>query len=985
MALTKVKLIADGVINVDNLAASHGITTDNIGEGLSLYYTNERVGTYLTANNYATQSFVTTAVSNLVDAAPSTLDTLNELAAALGDDPNFATTVTNSIAGKLPLTGGTLTGNLTGTSATFSGSVGIKETSPLGDLHIKSQDTGVTSVSTEGSNLVLEGTENGMSILSSTAGAGYINFGDSDDNNVGMIVYGHSSNSMDFWTNAQKRMMIDSSGNVEIGATTKLTGYPTSFRTLSIQTPSGDNASILELVGNRDAGDGNQNGMIQFWNKTSTAVETARISGDQASATNSGILTFLTASSGVLNERMRIDSSGNVGIGSDNPLAKTHIKSGSSGFSGSLNTNYDNLAIEGNGNIGITFLTPNANNAGIAFSDEDADVQGSIVYRHSVDAMTFNTSATERMRITSSGNVGIGVTSPSVNLEIVGTGANVFSSIYSNFRNLNSKSAGQYKGVALGYDNNSNSGVIFPETYSSANSLLFYSYNGSWGERMRIHTDGNVGIGTTSPAKALTIGDGISGDYRIRVNHDDNEYTEYTGFGIEVQRTEGYIRPITDNSRTLFVGNSNRKWTEIQSWANEHNWYSGGSFKMRLTSSGNVGIGTTSPSSKLDIRGSGVLLSTISSNSTDGASVFYAINDSSKSGELGVWGSTRSAFGAISANNGYVFSNDDLAIGATLNVKFGTGVSNTERMRITSSGNVEIKSAGELRTYRSDNTRYGTLYTNNSAVYLASSVDPISIASPEYIKFETNGSEKMRITSSGYVYLGDGYSATNHRINLKVSQGNRILVVSGYNSVSNDSVIFYSASGANPSATETVLGVTTNNATGRSISAGGTINASGSDYAEYITKAVYDIISKGDIVGINNKAKLTNIFSDAVSFAVKSTNPSYVGGDTWFNNEKRPERTEEQTQEEFDIIMEEFESRLEIERAKVDRVAFSGQVPCNVYNAQVGDYIIPIETEDGKIAGQSVSNPTFEQYTKAVGKVWKIMEDGRAWISVKIG
>src|SRR6056300_1122394 len=45
----------------------------------------------------ATTAFVSTAVSNLVDSAPATLDTLNELAAALGDDPNFATTVTNSI------------------------------------------------------------------------------------------------------------------------------------------------------------------------------------------------------------------------------------------------------------------------------------------------------------------------------------------------------------------------------------------------------------------------------------------------------------------------------------------------------------------------------------------------------------------------------------------------------------------------------------------------------------------------------------------------------------------------------------------------------------------------------------------------------------------------------------------------------------------------------------------------------------------------
>lgn len=112
MAQTKVKLISDGVIDVGHLASGHGITTDNIGEGSNLYYTDARVSTYLSTNSYATEGYVTTAVANLVDSAPTTLDTLNELAAALGDDPNFATTVTNSIATKLPLAGGTLTGTL---------------------------------------------------------------------------------------------------------------------------------------------------------------------------------------------------------------------------------------------------------------------------------------------------------------------------------------------------------------------------------------------------------------------------------------------------------------------------------------------------------------------------------------------------------------------------------------------------------------------------------------------------------------------------------------------------------------------------------------------------------------------------------------------------------------------------------------------------------------------------------------------------------
>ena len=67
------------------------------------------------ANNtqIATTSFVKTAISDLVDSSPGALNTLNELAAAINDDASFATTVNNNIATKMPLSGGTFTGNVT--------------------------------------------------------------------------------------------------------------------------------------------------------------------------------------------------------------------------------------------------------------------------------------------------------------------------------------------------------------------------------------------------------------------------------------------------------------------------------------------------------------------------------------------------------------------------------------------------------------------------------------------------------------------------------------------------------------------------------------------------------------------------------------------------------------------------------------------------------------------------------------------------------
>ena len=80
----------------------------------------------------ATTAYTDTAISNLVDSSPSALNTLNELAAALGDDANFSTTITNSIATKMPLAGGTFTGAVTGT--TFSDSKGELRKIPYGSV-----------------------------------------------------------------------------------------------------------------------------------------------------------------------------------------------------------------------------------------------------------------------------------------------------------------------------------------------------------------------------------------------------------------------------------------------------------------------------------------------------------------------------------------------------------------------------------------------------------------------------------------------------------------------------------------------------------------------------------------------------------------------------------------------------------------------------------------------------------------------------------
>ena len=122
---------------------------------------------------------------------------------------------------------------------------------------------------------------------------------------------------------------------------------------------------------------------------------------------------------------------------------------------------------------------------------------------------------------------------------------------------------------------------------------------------------------------------------------------------------------------------------------------------------------------------------------------------------------------------------------------------------------------------------------------------------------------------------------------------------------------------------------------------------------------------------------MTNVFSNSVSFVVKSTNPSYVGGDTWADEEligKKPTNENE---------LAKWYNRAEESRQKVDRIAFAGQVPVNVLGATPGQYIVPIN-DNGAIKGVAVSSLTFEQYQSAVGKVIAVQDDGRALIIVKV-
>ncbi len=191
-------------------------------------------------------------------------------------------------------------------------------------------------------------------------------------------------------------------------------------------------------------------------------------------------------------ERMRIDSSGNVGIGNTIP--------------GSFQAGGRNLVVGDNSaEHGITIYSTTSGN--IYFGDGtggSAKAEGYIQYLHNTNRLDFGTSNSTRMTIDSSGNIGIGTTSPGNPLHIANQNPSI---------RLQSNS-GSYQGRnTLGQFNN----ILYLECDNDnavANSAIAFTVDAS--EKMRIDSSGKVGIGVSSPAATLHLSDsnhGIAAGY----------------------------------------------------------------------------------------------------------------------------------------------------------------------------------------------------------------------------------------------------------------------------------------------------------------------------------------------------------------------------------------------------------------------------------------------------------------------------------------
>jgi len=471
-------------------------------------------------------------------------------------------------------------------------------------------------------------------------------------------------------------------------------------------------------------------------------------------------------------ERFRIDSSGRVGIGVTNPDRELDISNSS-------------------GNCTISLRSSDSHTTQLLFGDVSAELRGRIGYQSS-DVLDFYTSAAERMRIDSSGNVGIGTASPSTPLHVVGTihgSTNIGIRTTSPSNNLHihqddsDKSIAQFTNTATG----SASGDGFHVGLTSnedgnlnmkeSKSILFKTADT---ERMRIDSSGQILVGTTSSTSNDGVITGIraANVSRIVVGNSNTTASGVTGYDmlpsntvtgarIECRATEDFA---TTANRTADLG----FYTRLNGTLAE---------KLTILSSGNVGIGTTSPNEKLVVSG----------NSSVTGALFITSNTSTPSAGAFLYrpASNTLALGSNSSERMRIDSSGRVLIGHTTSTPMDNdannpifaveGTGNGARIAVrsddTTAGNGAFiyltrtrgTSAGSKTTVQSGDSLGGFIFMgadgthDTRAAIIQASCDgtPGDNDMPGRLEFLTtsdggfNSTERMRITSTGEIRVGN--------------------------------------------------------------------------------------------------------------------------------------------------------------------------------------------------------------------------------------
>lgn len=589
--------------------------------------------------------------------------------------------------------------------------------------------------------------KNGITIVGGdTDGRGAIYFADTTQNSAGYITYKHVDNSMLFGTSDSTALTIDSSGNVGIGTTSP------DVR-LEVVQASPTDGIIADFVNSTNAG--GTTAAIKLSNADSEACDV--VLGANRVGANFGSDFFISLSDNVdgsNQERFRITEAGNVGIGTTSPSAKLDV-TGPSGFSGS-----NLFTIQKGGGYGSTEFYQYYNsssdygiNIGLGVSSA-VNGRAGIIIRSTTGGsgtLVFNTTSTERMRITSAGYVGIGTTSPQKPLHV----------------------------------QSANDAPIRVESTDATTGILFVDPNGSnalyyVGSGDYFYTSSKLGIGTTAPAQKLDVRGFVVSDSQSN----GSESAFYLG-----NSAHGLSRANLANDVTLYTTAGDVKLS-----AN-----TAGVTHLIVKNSGNVGIGTTAPITKLTVGSySGSRLAyingtantfdangiTVTSSNTANAAIGGGIDLTNNVHSVGSF-SPLISFSALSQSGTY--NNNYAAIYGILAGDSGDGNWNTghivfatatayspsEKVRITSAGNVGIgttspsvlldvyngsgwggvdidgASGGEVRLQK-NGTTYGNLYASDSG----STAFVINAAQVNDLILQTNSSERLRITSAGNVGVG---------------------------------------------------------------------------------------------------------------------------------------------------------------------------------------------------------------------------------------
>ena len=289
-------------------------------------------------------------------------------------------------------------------------------------------------------------------------------------------------------------------------------------------------------------------------------------SGADASArilsTNAGDdLQFYTNGPASLTERMRLDSSGNLGIGTSSPSVKLQVEGAANSAALTL-LRLNNSGTTGGGPGIASRISFTAGATALGYIQGSNFASGAAGLQFSGDGT--NAQAT----LDSSGNLGIGTSSPTQKLEVAG--------------NVNITGAGTSFGNGLNLIQSSvaaNRWGFVP----SGGSLFLGKTTDSWSSNSIVatfDTSGNLGIGTSSPSNKLVVSNAGAA-------------------GLE-------FVPGETNGPTIYSYNrSTSAWATLQTFASQQIFCTNGTTeRMRLDSSGNLGIGTSSPTQKLTVSGS---------------------------------------------------------------------------------------------------------------------------------------------------------------------------------------------------------------------------------------------------------------------------------------------------------------------------------------------------------------------------------------------